>query len=353
MSIDNEWLLFKEQVNTGLILQKETKKKNVLNNIPKCSEIYISTQTKIAYLNQPINLNNIFWRLPVINYYLPKNGIIKKSIKINSNTEEQLNKLDKKISEQDNIFITQISKIKTANKFKDVKKIDIGLCEKDIISYRKKKKGAFYNCFAVILRIFYKEKFREVHVKIFNTGKLEIPGIQFDELLTITLDTLVKIMQPILENKLSYNKDGIDTVLINSNFSCGYFLDRYKLFQKLKYTYNILASYDPCSYPGIQCLFWYNKYNTQHDGIYNENDEKMIEKYDDYNEKWQKISFMVFRTGSVLIVGNCNKYILNVVYEFIKEILFKEFSHIYLSVNDTKKKKPKKKIRKKMLKILI
>ena len=182
---------------------------------------------------------------------------------------------------------------------KKVNKIDIGLCEKDIISYRKKQKGAFYNCFALILRIKYNNKFREVHVKIFNTGKLEIPGIQYDELLTITLNNLINILHPFVEQEISYNEKDIDTVLINSNFACGYFLDRFKLFQKLKYKYNIQASYDPCSYPGIQSLFYYNARNKEHNGVHLE-DEK---------DDWRKVSFMIFRTGSVLIVGNCNKII--------------------------------------------
>ena len=248
----------------------------------------------------------------------------------------------KEISKQKNIFVTQLSSIKNKKKFKEVKKIDIGLCEKDIVSYRKKQKGAFYNCFALILRIKYKDQFKEVHVKIFNTGKLEIPGIQYDELLTITLDNLVNILQPFLKPKLSYNKKDINTVLINSNFTCGYFLDRFKLFQKLKYKYNIQASYDPCSYPGIQCLFYFNHENTVHNGIHIK---------DDTLKNWKKVSFMIFRTGSVLIVGNCNKYILNIVYEFIKTVLHEEFEDIFVNINSSIKKQPKKKLRKKMIKL--
>ena len=34
---------------------------------------------------------------------------------------------------------------------------------------------------------------------------------------------------------LNYNKDNIDTVLINSNFTCNYYIDRDKLSQLLKY----------------------------------------------------------------------------------------------------------------------
>ena len=118
-------------------------------------------------------------------------------------------------------------------------------------------------------------------------------------------------------------------------------MDRFKLFQKLKYKYNIQASYDPCSYPGIQCLFYYNKRNTEHNGIHEENENL---------KDWSKISFMIFRTGSVLIVGNCNKTILNIVYNFIKDVLKKEFNEIFININDTKKRNQKE-IKKKMIKI--
>ena len=55
---------------------------NVLEeqNIPKCSDIYISTKTKIAYLNKPVNLKETFWKIPIMDYYRPENGVIKKQI---------------------------------------------------------------------------------------------------------------------------------------------------------------------------------------------------------------------------------------------------------------------------------
>ena len=61
------------------------------------------------------------------------------------------------------------------------------MSKKDIVSYRTKKKSAFYNCFVLIMRLLYNGIFREIHVKVFNTGKLEIPGIQNDQLLTICI----------------------------------------------------------------------------------------------------------------------------------------------------------------------
>ena len=277
--LDEEWALFQNQLSNNtlsdnLVLQEE----HIKTDIPKCSDIYISTQTKIAYLSSIIELYDIFWKLNVMDYYKQEEGIIKKSIKINCETVEEAKLLDERIKSTKNIDVNILSKVNNPNarkvKFKDIRKIDVGLSKKDLISYRKKKKGAFYNCFAVILRVFYKGIFKEVHVKIFNTGKLEIPGIQFDELLTITLDKLITILKPLVGDSISYNKQDISTVLINSNFSCRFFIDRFKLYEILKTKYSISAAYDPCSYPGIQCKFHYNRYDNEHCGFKITNEKK-------------------------------------------------------------------------------
>lgn len=344
MSLDEEWLNFQcstnPQNNQTIIVNESPKKE-----MPKCSDIYISTQTKIAYLNQPVELENVFWKLNVMKYHIPENGVIKKSIKINCHTPKEVEDLEKHITNEEFINVTILSQINNPNarknKFKDIRKIDIGINKKDLISYRKKQKGAFYNCFAIIMRIFFKGEYKEVHVKIFNTGKLEIPGIQYDELLTVTLNQLIDILKPLTNDNLDYDKKDIQTVLINSNFSCGFFIDRFKLYQLLKYKYNLHASYDPCSYPGIQCKFCYNKENDSHDGV--------IKSDSEFKSKWLKISFMIFRTGSVLIVGNGNKYILNIIYNFLKNILQSEYNNICIENNEQKKPKAKKKIRKRTI----
>ena len=53
---------------------------NILSDAPKSSDIYISTKTKIAYLNQPIDLNSLFWHIPVAEYAKPGDYVIKKQM---------------------------------------------------------------------------------------------------------------------------------------------------------------------------------------------------------------------------------------------------------------------------------
>jgi hypothetical protein len=294
---------------------------------PKPSDIYISTKTKIAYLNKIIDLKTIFWKVDIVPYYKPINGVIKKQIKFNSQTVEELQYIQEKLKDieyYDEHVITNINNPSGRIKFKDIRKISIGVSKKDLLSYRCKKKSAFYNCFVLILRMKIKDTFKEFHVKVFNTGKVEIPGIQSEDTFNKILELIIIILQPFIEEKLEFKNDSNETVLINSNFNCGFYINRELLHDILKDKYNIQCIYDPCSYPGIQCKFYYNSNSETHNGI-------LISKQKDTEEDYdlKEVSFMIFRTGSVLIVGKCDEDILFKIYDFLKEVLVNEYKAIF------------------------
>ena len=242
----------------------------------------------------------------------------------------------------DEHIITNIDNPDGRIKYKDIRKISIGISKKDILNNRCKKKGAFYNCFVLIVRVLLNNEYKEIHFKVFNTGKLEIPGIKNEIIFNKSLDILVNAISPFMQNNefLLYLEQKTETVLINSNFNCGFNIDREKLFNILKYNYSINCHYDPCSYPGIQCEFYYNKMENVHNG----KKEKEKEK-----ENTIKISFMIFRTGSVLIVGKCEEDVIYIIYNFLKKLLSTEYINIKSNNEDvfvknkiTKKRKNKK-----------
>jgi hypothetical protein len=328
----------------------EPKPSEFLNiDAPTPTDIYISTKSKIAYLEQPVELK-MFWDIPIISYATPKNGVIKKQIKFNSKTADELEEIQEKLKKEIYFEENVMSHIDNPNgriKFKDIRKITIGMSKKDIMSYRIKKKQAFYNCFVMIIRIKIDELFREFHIKVFNTGKLEIPGVQSDSMFELVLQNILDILQPHHSFKLAY-KQTSDTVLINSNFNCGFYIDREVLFDILRHKYNIQAIYDPCSYPGIQCKFYYNN------DIGIQTGKQITKENKDKYTNITPVSFMIFRTGSVLIVGMCDERILQHIYEFLKTLLKDEFTHIcqkLIPINCENNKDKKKKIRKKMIHI--
>jgi len=356
LSVDEEWSNYMMPKYNEISSDDEDEVENVKfeetekiedKDIPLSSDIYISTKSKIAYLNQVIDLKKLFWGVKVLDYSFPINGVVKKQMKFNSTMREELNIINENLKNEDKYYeehiITSIDNPNGRIKFKDIRKISIGISKKDILSYRCKRKSAFYNCFVMILRIKIKDLFREFHIKVFNTGKMEIPGVQNDEVYETVLENILNILQPFVETKLDYLQKS-DTILINSNFNCGFYINREVLFDLLKFKYNIQCIYDPCSYPGIQCKFYYNKDLIVQTGSQIPEEDKL--KYKNIVE----VSFMIFRTGSILIVGMCEDHVLYYIYEYLKKMLHTEFNQINQKIitSDMRKGKEKnKKVRKK------
>ena len=174
LDIDTAWSNFCEGAYSVL---PDISSNSEYSNIPKCTDLYISTKTKISYLSERIDLRDIFWKIPVMTYHLPKEGVVKKQMKFNSTSIEEINTIHDKLSIEtnsnpnyvDNYIIQHIEKNNSNEPiFKDIRKISIGLCKKDITSYKCKKKSAFYNCFVVILRVKLDVGFKEYSVKVFK-----------------------------------------------------------------------------------------------------------------------------------------------------------------------------------------
>ena len=93
MDLDLDWSNF--ITNTSKI--DEVKERKEIR-MPECDPIKISTKTKIVYLNVDIDLKKMFWVLPMIDYQDCKEGIIKKQIKFNFNTKEEVEEFDYNLS---------------------------------------------------------------------------------------------------------------------------------------------------------------------------------------------------------------------------------------------------------------
>lgn len=325
------------------------------------NELFISTKTKVLFLNQAIDINDVFWKIPVEEYWKPVECVVKKQMKIVSKSPEEYEQFMEKLKSvpyyTENI-IKQINNPTARRiKFKDERKITVGVSKKDIMNCRGKVKNAFYNCFAIIIRFKYEGEFREIHVKIFNTGKLEIPGVLNAEILEMMRQYVLKVLQPHISTPLAFIENSQDdNVLINSNFNCGFYIDREKLFSILRSNkYGLETAYDPCIYPGIKCKFYYN--NTigvdasLQTGRINTEDRNMKMSELGNNKTYTEVSFMIFRTGSCLIVGNCSETILQFIFQFIKNILIAERPVVAVENEDSSPKIKHPKLRKKSVNV--
>lgn len=418
--VDNEWNQFLLQLNdqkdsSHFIYQSKEPEDDTSASVSEfsniggtgeyqrkeCEALYISTQTKIFYLNIPsLNVESIFWNLPIMEYGLPQTGIIKKQMRMIFKSPEEYEVYAEKIKDIPYHSEKIIKQINNPNarklKFKDERKLTIGISKKDIMNCHGKEKKAFINCFAMILRMASTDKtniptdktktnanydktrhhiFHEVHVKVFNTGKITIPGIvdNDDTLLEITKKYILDILQanvteplllipeeeiPLLR-KIVKNKKGkeyilspieqkIDEVipknshveyvkqqsgvLINSNFNCGFYIDQMKLMRILQEKYHLEPTYNKSNYPGVKCKFYLNNglpldITVQSGNISEEDKKKKITEWR-LEDKYTKVTFVIFRTGNNLILGNFSKKILLFIFEFVKHILMTEYEEI-------------------------
>ena len=359
MELDNEWAKF---LNGGETNEVDDDEINELGEAPKCEELYISTKTKLLYLNQSnINISRIFWNVPIVEYWKPDEGVIKKQMKVAAQSKEECEENTAKLKQTyyyTERIIKQIDNpIAKKIKFKDERKVTVGISTKNVMNYRGKDKGgAMFNCIALTFRFRNDvNRFHEIHVKVFNTGKLEIPGVLnaslFDRVKIFILDTL----RPYFEDPIEFKDIPSENVLINSNFECNYNVNRDALHTILRSDkYRIDTTYDSCSYPGVKCKYYFCNKNgfdvEKQSGVILPEDSNLTVDELIVSKKYTKVSFMIFRTGGCLIVGNCSEEVLMFVYDFVKKMLNDEYLNIYMKVDKLGEVEPKKiKLRKRKI----
>ena len=113
--------------------------KNMIDDISKTdifSDIYISTKTKIGYLDHEINIYDVFWKISLLNYHDLKEGFIKKQIKLSFYNDNEVNEFKNKLKNYNYYNSKQLVDINNPNgriKFKNIKIVTIGVCKKDLL----------------------------------------------------------------------------------------------------------------------------------------------------------------------------------------------------------------------------
>ena len=133
--LTEEWNSFLANSKQGNLILSESFQDKVepkttdttVAKLPKCNEIYISTKTKQAVLSQNLDYIDIFWNLPILSYGSPREGIIKKQIKITNLSEEDTAQMNERIKSEKIVTNDLLSTVRNTcdgkvPKYKDVHK---------------------------------------------------------------------------------------------------------------------------------------------------------------------------------------------------------------------------------------
>ena len=242
------------------------------------------------------------------------------------------------------IFLTKANataqeEAKAKLRAKAVEKIVIGTCSRDELTKRKKSKNIFFNQSTLVVRKQCATDaagcpiFKEVNIKLFKNGGIQMTGIPSDTFAQETLAWLAKSLadfsQPVLDSPAKPHRYNIQ--LINSDYQINGNINREKLHDILVNEYNLFSSFESTIYQGCDTKYFYNEAapSDAPEGIC-PCGETLCEGNGDGRSLGQckEITISPFHTGSVIITGARRYEQIEKAYVYINNILKKHCSTI-------------------------
>jgi hypothetical protein len=221
---------------------------------------------------------------------------------------------------------------KAKAKAKAQEKIIIGTCSRDELTKRKKSKNIFFNQSTLVVRRQYMTTpngapvYKEVNIKLFKNGGIQMTGIPSDTFAQETLAWLAKQLtlfsQPVLDGEAKPNKYNIQ--LINSDYHINGNINREKLHEVLISRYNLFSSFESTIYQGCDTKYFYNESAPQGstEGVCPCGDSICIGNGDGRTlGQCKEITISPFHTGSIIITGARRFEQIDKAYVFINKIL--------------------------------
>jgi hypothetical protein len=221
---------------------------------------------------------------------------------------------------------------KAKQKAKAQEKIVIGTCVRDELTKRKKSKNIFFNQSTLVVRRKTETGFKEVNIKIFKNGGIQMTGIPSDPFAQETLawlsSELSTFSEPVLEGKAAPHRYSIQ--LINSDYQVNGNINREKLHEILVNEYNLFSSFESTIYQGCDTKYYYNEAAPADavEGICPCGE--MCNGSGDGRSLGQckEITISPFHTGSIIITGARRFEQIDKAYIFMNKILMKHSKEI-------------------------
>jgi TATA-box binding protein (TBP) (component of TFIID and TFIIIB) len=251
------------------------------------SPLRISTITTTAQLGTKIILDALFAQIPILQYWDLTDGVLKME------------------------FNGQVK----------------GTSFKDIMLKPKDSKTSFFNQATLVVRREVSPlSWKEINVKLFRNGGVQMTGVRSIEMASDTLRWLVPFLQractgaAIFSATPNIHKEQVQ--LVNTDFSIGAKVRRDALHRILIEKYRLNSSYESAIYQGVKTKYFYNAERpaSAPPGICP--CDKLCKGTGDGSKigTCKKITISPFQTGQVIITGARTMEQINEAYDFIKNV---------------------------------
>ncbi len=235
---------------------------------------------------------------------------------------------------------------------KQQEKIVIGTCSRDELTKRKKSKNIFFNQSTLVVRRQYAtsesgdQVFKEVNIKLFKNGGIQMTGIPSDTFAQDTLAWLARELctfsEPVLEGEPKPHRYNIQ--LINSDYQVNGSINRERLHEVLTEQYNLFSLFESTIYQGCDTKYYYNEAAPPEapEGICPCGKTVCLGTGDGRTlGQCKEITISPFHTGSVIITGARRFEQIEKAYVFINKILVKHCREVIKPFAEKEKVKGK------------
>lgn len=236
----------------------------------------------------------------------------------------------------------------------------LGQCARDAFSKRRVSDKTFFNQSTVVVRKATnseKTKFKEVNIKLFANGGVQMTGIPAEDFAKSTLEwllsELVEIKPTFFEADPELQKFKVQ--LINSDYSIALPVKRDILHSILTREYGLFSTFEGTIYQGVNTKYYYNEEHPDpsRPGICLCSKRCKGQGSGIGPGQCKRITMSIFQTGRIIITGARFMKQIDEAYDFLNKVL-RTHAHQVLRIQDavkvseeqTKAKSVKKRVRK-------
>ncbi len=205
----------------------------------------------------------------------------------------------------------------------------LGASHKDIFTNRKITSKSFFNQSTIVIRRQINDGWKEVNVKLFANGGIQMTGVTSEQFARETADWLLNAILSLPESpfdgQASINKFSVQ--LINTDYSIDKYINQDKLHKLLVNQYNLFSMLEKTIYQGVNTKFFYNTKDVTQ-GICTCNNFCKGQGTGEGDGECKRITMSIFRTGKIIITGARHMYQINAAYEFLNRVFEKHSREI-------------------------
>lgn len=201
----------------------------------------------------------------------------------------------------------------------------LGESHRDALTNRKITNKAFFNqSTLVVRRRIGIAAFKEVNIKLFGNGSVQMTGINSEEFARETLEWLIAECTKLPESPFTkppqVNKMNIQ--MINSDFSLGTQLHNEVIHQILRDNYNLFSTFEKTLYQGVDTKYYYNTARPAGAAPGICHCEQLCNGQGLGNAPGQckRITISIFQTGNIIITGARHMDQIHEAYDFINRV---------------------------------